>query len=284
MQDNNIAQDMDFFFKLPNNSRADEIIKRLKEIRKKHPEIEVEPGVFDYSRAPPKLQDEIKELFHKINDLHVEEVIWKIGVYYSYLQNNPSKIAVSLAEDLLSELESGIVFIPDEIIKDILNRFPELKEKHPKVQEILNALFITYGAKREFFFPDINNEEVQPLFSEIENLAKAGVKGIIFERKAGHVHIDYEDAHPELKKVLDRIADKITRKLYEIMIKGTAFYYQLMIENPSAINQKHASGVLSIKAEGLPVPDVVVIDALNRFPELRKKYPEIVKEYKKFLK
>ena len=285
MPDNNIAQDTGWRrFELPDSSRVNAIMKRLGEISKEHPEIVLKPGIFDYDKTPPEVQAEIDELFKELEDLHIEEVIWKIGIYYSYLQNNLSEIDVSLAEYLLTELENGTYFIPDEIIKDILNRFPKLKEKHPKIQEILNAPFIIDEDKREFFFLDIHDDELQPLYSEIENLAKAGVRGIIFERKAGFVHINYESAHPELKKVLDEIAEKITRKLFEIMVYDTAYYYYLMIEKPSLLKRGNANAVLFIKSECIPVPNVVVVDALNRFPELRNKYPEITKEYKKFLK
>ena len=285
MQDNNIAVKKGWWkFELPDSSRVNAIMKRWGEIIKEHPEIVLKPGVYAYNKAPPEVQAEIEELFYELNDLHVEEVIWKIGIYYSYLQNNPSEIDVSLAEDLLTDRENGTYFIPDVIIKDILNRFPELKEKHPKIQEILNTPFIIDEGEREFSFIDIHDDELQPLVSEIENLAKAEVRGIMFERKAGFVHINYERAHPDVKKVLDEIVEKIGRKLLEIMIKDTAIYYHLMTENPSLIKQNYANAVLLIKSQGVPVPDVVVIDALNRFRELRNKYPEIVKEYKKFLK
>jgi len=283
MQDNNIQDKGWWRFELPDNSRVDAIMKRLAEIVKEYPEIVLKPGVYAYNKAPPEVQAEIEELLKELGALHIEEVIWKIGIYYSFLQNNPSEIDVSLAEYLLTERENGTYFIPDVIIKDILNRFPELKEKHPKIQEILNEPFIIDEGKREFSFIDIR-DELQPLYSEIENHAKAGVRGVMFERNAGFVHINYERAHPEVKKVLDEIVEKIGRKLLEIMVYDTAYYYYVMIENPSFLKRGSANAVLFAKSEGVPVPNVVVIDALNRFPELRNKYPEIVKEYEKFLK
>jgi len=264
--------------------RYDAIMKRLHEIVEEHPEIVVKSGVFDYSRAPPEVQAEIEEHLEELTSLYFEEVFWHLAEYY-YLRETNLSMDPSLAEYLLTEKERRAVFIPDSVIKDLLERFPELKGAHPDIHKALGQKNIELDEEREFYLWNVQDEEVQSLYREVENIAKAGVEGVMFEREKGSVHINYERANTEVKKVLDETVEKILEKITEIIVKNVAFYYFLMLNDPSSLEFRNAQIVVYAKAIGMYfVPHDVVVDALNRFPKLRELYPDVAEKYKKSLK
>ncbi|MFP3133130.1 MAG: hypothetical protein RXR19_03355, partial [Nitrososphaeria archaeon] len=281
MKDNNIAQDKGKDEEVVRKSyRSDAIMKRLNEIVKEHPEIVVKPGVYDYSRAPPEVQAEIEEHFEELTSLYYEEVFWHLAEYY-YLREANLPMDPSLAEYLLTEKERGAVFIPDSVIKDLLERFPELKGAHPEIHKALGQKNIELNKEKEFYLLNIRDEEVQSLYREVENIAKAGVEGVMFEREKGAVHINYERANTEVKKVLDETVEKILEKITEFIVKNVAFYYFLMLNDPSRLEFLDAQIVVYAKAIGMYfVPHDVVVDALNRFPKLRELYPDVAEKYK----
>jgi hypothetical protein len=63
--------------------------------------------------------------------------LWHLADYYYYLKEANLPIDSSLAEFLLTKKENGFAFIPDFVIEDLLNRFPELEKEHPKIYETL---------------------------------------------------------------------------------------------------------------------------------------------------
>ena len=285
MKDNNIAGEKGKYNIFARKSyRYDAIMKRLHEIVEEHPEIVVKSGVYDYSRAPPEVQAEIEEHLEELTSLYFEEVFWYLAEYY-YLREANLSIDSSLAEYLITEKERGAVFIPDSVIKDLLERFPELKSAHPNIHKALGQKNIELNEKKEFYLWNVQDEEVQSLYREVENFAKAGVEGVMFEREKGEVHINYERANTEVKKVLDETVEKILEKITEIIVKNVAFYYYLMLNDPSSLEFHNAQIVVYAKAIGMYfVPHDVVVDALNRFPKLRELYPDVAEKYKKSLK
>jgi len=268
------------------NSRINAILKKLDEIVDKHPEIVLKKGTYDYSKAPPEVRAEVDLYLEEIANIHYEEVFWHLAEYYLLLEADSSHIDSSLAEYLLDEKENGMAFIPDNVIEDILGRFPKLQAVHPKIHKVLEKRIIKNTVKeREFFFGDVQSEEIQRMYREIENIAKAGVEGVKVKREKGVVCIKYTNAPAEVRKVLDESVEKIHRKLTEAMVYNTAYYYFVMLDDPSKLEFNDANFVLYTKAVGAKyVPNVVITDALNRFPELRELYPEIAEKYKKFLK
>ena len=285
MKDNNIAQEKGKDEVVVRKSyRSDAIMKRLHEIVEEHPEIVVKPGVYDYSRAPPEVQAEIEEHLEELTSLYFEEVFWHLAEYY-YLREANLPMDPSLAEYLITEKERGAVFIPDSVIKDLLERFPELKSAHPNIHKALGQKNIELNEEKEFYLWNVQDEEVQSLYREVENFAKAGVEGVMFEREKGSVHINYERANTEVKNVLDETVEKILEKITEIIVKNVAFYYYLMLNDPSRLEFRNAQVVVYAKAIGMHfVPHDVVVDALNRFPKLRELYPDVAEKYKKSLK
>jgi hypothetical protein len=285
VKDNNIAGEKGKYEAVIRKSyRYDAIMKRLHEIVDEHPEIVVKPGVFDYSRAPPEVQAEIEEHFEELTSLYYEEVFWHLAEYY-YLRETNLSIDSSLAEYLLTEKERRAVFIPDSVIKDLLERFPELKGAHQNIHKALGQKIMEPDEKKEFNLWNVQDEEVQSLYREVENIAKAGVEGVMFEREKGSVHINYERANTEVKNVLDETVEKILEKITEIIVHNVAFYYFLMLNDPSSLEFRNAQIVVYAKAIGMYfVPHDVVVDALNRFPKLRELYPDVAETYKKSLK
>ena len=281
MQNN--KEDRDGFL---GNARLEAIVKRLDKIIEEHPEIVLKDGIFDYSKAPPEVRAEIERHLEEMTNIHYEEVLWNLAKYYLLLEADPSKLYSSLAEYLLDEKEIGMDFIPDTIIEDILGRFPELKAVHPKIHEALGKSIIKHTREeREFYFGDVKDEEIQRIYREVENLAKAGVEGVEIKREKGFVHVKYTNAPAEVRKALDESVKKIHQKLAEAMVYNAAYYYYVMLDDPSKLEFNEAKFVLYTKELGAKfVPNVVIADALNRFPELRKMYPEIAEKYKKFLK
>jgi len=267
------------------NSRINAILKKLDEIVDKHPEIVLKKGTYDYSKAPPEVRAEVDLYLEEIANIHYEEVFWHLAEYYYLREADPSQIDSSLAEYLLTEKENGMAFIPDSVIEDILDRFPELKKVHPKIYETLGQKFIEITEEKEFYLWNVRDEEVQHMYREIENIAKSGVKGVKVVREKGAVHVKYTDAPAEVKKVLDETVEKIEEKLTEIMVYRIASYYYTMLNDPSRLEFRDAQIAIYAKTIGLNfIPNDVAVDALNRFPELRELYPEIAEKYKKFLK
>jgi len=167
----------------------------------------------------------------------------------------------------------------------LLERFPELKSAHPNIHKALGQKNIELNEEKEFYLWNVQDEEVQSLYREVENFAKAGVEGVMFEREKGSVHINYERANTEVKNVLDETVEKILEKITEIIVKNVAFYYYLMLNDPSRLEFRNAQVVVYAKAIGMHfVPHDVVVDALNRFPKLRELYPDVAEKYKKSLK
>jgi len=286
MQDNNIAQDKsvedmgDYF-----SSRLEVILKRLSEIRKEHPEIVLKDGVYDYSRAPPEVQAEIEKNLDEKAEIELEEVLWHLAGYY-YLKEANLPIDSSLAEFLLTKNESGFAIIPDSVIEDLLERFPELKKVHPKIYEMLGQKTVYYPSEqRNFVFRNVLENALEPVFRKIENFAKAGVKGVKAKKENGFYYINYTNAPPEVKKVLDDTLEEYFRTLFEYLVYHVSYYYFKIHDNPSELDLYEGNIVVFAKSIGATfVPKIVIIDALKRFPELRKMYPEVAKEYKKFLK
>jgi hypothetical protein len=286
MQDNNIARDKsventnDSF-----SSRLEVILKRLNEIRKEHPEIVLKDGVYDYSQTPPKVKAEIEKHIEEMVDIESEELLWHLAKYY-YAKENNLPIDPSLAEFLLSKKESGIAIIPDSVIKDLLDRFPELKKAHPKIYEKLGQKTVYYPSEhRDFVFKNVLEDVLEPVFRKIENFAKAGVKGVKAKKENGFYYINYTNAPPEVKKVLDDTLEEYFRTLFEYLIYHVTYYYFKIYDNPSELDFYEGNIVIVAKNIGATfVPKIVIIDALNRFPELRKMYPKVAKKYKKFLK
>jgi len=286
MQDNNIVRDKgvkdrsDYF-----NSRLEVIMKRLNEITKEHPEIVLKDGVYDYSRAPPEVQAEIEKNLDDLTEIEIEETLWHLAEYY-YSKEAHLPIDSSLAEFLLAKKEKRFAFIPDSVIKDLLERFPELKKVHPKIYETLGQKVIGYeSGTRNFTFKNVLDDALEPVFRKIKNFAKAGVKGVKAKKENGFSYIKYTNAPPEVKKVLDDTLEEYFRTLSEYLVYNVTYYYFEMIDDPSELELIDGNIVIVAKDIGSTfVPNVAVTDALNRFPELRKMYPEVAKKYKKFLK
>ena len=268
------------------NSRIDAILKKLDEIVKKHPEIVLKNGTYDYSQAPPEVRAEIDGHLEEMANVYYEDVLWILAKYYVLLKVDPSQISSSIAEYLLSEKESGTAFIPDTVIEDILDRFPKLKVAHPKIYEKLGKKIVKYPSEeREFSFEDVQDEEIQHIYREVENLAKAGTKGVEVKREKGFVHVKYTNAHPEVKRVLDETVENIHRKVAENIAYDVSYYYFMMLDDPSKLEFDDGDVVIYAKKLGATfIPSVVIADALNRFPKLREMYPEIAEKYKKLLK
>ena len=286
MVDNNIAQDksvenMDDYF----SSRLEVILKRLDEIRKEHPEIVLKDGVYDYSQAPPEVKAEIEKNLEDMADTEHEEILWHLAKYY-YAKENNLPIDPSLAEFLLRKRENGFAIIPDSVIKGLLEKFPELGKKHPKIYQTLGQKTVYYETEaRVFVFKNVLNSVLEPVFRKIEDFAKAGVKGVKAKKENGFYYVNYTNAPPEVKKVLDDTLEEYFRKLFEYLIYHVSHYYFAIYDDPSRLDLHEGNIVIVAKSIGAPfVPKIVIIDALNRFPELRKMYPNVVKEYKKFLK
>jgi len=285
MQDNNIAQDKgvknigDYF-----SSRLEVITKRLNEIVKEHPEIVLKDRVYDYSRAPPEVQAEIEKNLDEKAEIELEEVLWHLAGYY-YLKEANLPIDSSLAEFLLTKKESGFAIIPDSVIEDLLERFPELKKVHPKIERLGQKTVYYPSEQRNFVFKNVLDDVLEPVFRKIENFAKAGVKGVKAKKENGFYYINYSNAPPEVKKVLDDTLEEYFRTLFEYLVYHVSYYYFKIHDNPSELDLYEGNIVVFAKYVGSTfVPKVVIIDALKRFPELRKMYPEVAKEYKKFLK
>jgi len=268
------------------NSRINAILKKLDEIVKEHPEIVLKNGTYDYSQAPPEVRAEIDEHLEEMIDIKREDVLWNLAKYYYYRESNPSLISSPLAEYLITEKENGMAFIPDSIIEDLLTKFPELKKVHPKIYETLGQKVIGYSSgTRNFLFRNVLEKELEPIFRKIENFAKAGVKGVKAKKENGFAYIKYTNAPPEVKKVLDDTLEEYFRTLSEYLVHNVSYYYFEMLDDPSELELIDGNIVVLAKDIGSTfVPNVAVADALNRFPELRKMYPDVAKKYKKFLK
>jgi len=286
MQDNNRAQDksvkdMEDYF----SSRLEVILKRLDEIRKEHPEIVLKDGVYDYSQTPPEVKAEIEKNIEEMVDIESEEILWHLAKYY-YAKENNLPIDPSLVEFLLTKKENGFEMIPDSVIKDLLERFPELTKAHPKIYEKLGQKIMHYPSEqRDFVIKNVLEDVLEPVFRKIENFAKAGVKGVKAKKENGFYYINYTNAPPEIKKVLDDTLEEYFRKLFEFLIYHVSHYYFAIYDDPSRLDFHEGNIVIVAKSIGATfVPKVVIIDALKRFPELRKMYPKVAKEYKKFLK
>jgi len=286
MQDNNIAQDKsvknkgDYF-----SSRLEVITKRLDEIVKEHPEIVLKDGVYDYSQAPPEVKAEIEKNLEDMADTEREEIIWHLANYY-YRKENNLPIDPSLAEFLLTKKENELAIIPDSVIKDLLERFPELIKAHPKIYEVLGQKIVYYPSEqRDFVFKNVLDDVLEPVFRKIENFAKAGVKGVEAKKENGFYYINYTNAPPEVKKVLDDTLEEYFRTLFEYLVYHVSYYYFKIHDNPSELDLYEGNIVIVAKSIGATfIPKILILDALKRFPELRKMYPEVAKEYKKFLK
>jgi len=267
------------------NSRIDAILKKLDEIVDKHPEIVLKNGVYDYSKAPPEVRAEIDEHLEEMLDIKRENVLWNLAEYY-YLRESNSQVDTSIAEYLITEKENGVAFIPDSVIEDLLDKFPELKKVHPKIYETLGQKVIEYPSElRNFAFRNVLEKELEPVFRKIENFTKAGVKGVKVKKENGYTYIKYTNAPPEVKKVLDDTLEEFFRTLTEYLVYNVSYYYLEMTDDPSELELIDGNIVVFAKELGSTfVPNVAVADALNRFPELRKMYPEVAKQYKKFLK
>jgi len=286
VKDNNKAQDKsvkdmgDYF-----SSRLEVILKRLNEIRKEHPEIVLKDGAYDYSQAPPEVKAEIEKNLEDMAEIELEEVLWHLAKYY-YAKENNLPIDPSLAEFLLRKRENRFAIIPDSVIEDLLERFPELKKVHPKIYERLGEKTVHYPSEqRDFVFKNVLADVLEPVFRKIENFAKAGVKGVKAKKENGFYYINYTNAAPEVKKVLDDTLEEYFRELFEFLIYHVSHYYFAIYNDPSRLDLHEGNIVIVAKSIGATfVPKIVIIDALKRFPELRKMYPKIAKEYKKFLK
>jgi len=267
------------------NSRIDAILKKLDEIVEKHPEIVLKNGVYDYSKAPPEVRAEIDEHLEEMVDIKRDNVLWNLAEYYLSLEAN-LQVDSSIAEYLITEKENGVAFIPDSVIEDLLDKFPELKKVHPKIYETLGQKVIGYPSElRNFVFRNVLEKELEPIFRKIENFAKAGVKGVKAKKENGYIYINYTNVPPEVKKVLDDTLEEYFRTLSEYLVYHVSYYYFEMIDDPSELELIDGNIVVFAKELGSTfVPNVAVTDALNRFPELRKMYPEVTKKYKKFLK
>jgi hypothetical protein len=286
VKDNNIAQDkgvknMDDYF----NSRLEVILKRLNEIVKEHPEIVLKDGVYDYSQAPPEVKVEIEKNLEEMADTEREEILWHLAKYY-YAKENNLPLDPSLAEFLLAKKENGFAIIPDSVIEDLLEMFPELKKLHPKIYEMLGQKTVYYPSEqRDFVFKNVLADVLEPVFRKIENFAKAGVKGVKAKKENGFYYINYTNAPPEVKKILDDTLEEYFRELFEFLIYHVSHYYFAIYNDPSRLDLHEGNIVIVAKSIGATfVPKIVIIDALKRFPELRKMYPKIAKEYEKFLK
>jgi len=279
MAQDNSVENMDNYF----SSRLEVIIKRLNEIRKEHPEIVLKDMVYDYSQTPPEVKAEIEKNIEEMVDIEREEILWHLAKYY-YAKENNLPIDPSIAEFLLSKKENGIT-IPDSVIKDLLERFPELTKAHPKIYETLGQKTVHYSSEhRDFVFKNVLDDVLEPVFKKIENFAKAGVKGVQAKKENGFYYIKYTNASPEVKKVLDDTLEEYFRELHEYLIYHVSYYYFAIYDDPSELDLYEAKIVMVAKSIGATfVPKMVIIDALKRFPELRKMYPEVAKEYKKFL-
>jgi len=284
--DNNIAQDksvkdMDDYF----SSRLEVILKRLDEIRKEHPEIVLKDGVYDYSQTPPEVKAEIEQNIEEMIDIESEEILWHLAKYY-YAKENNLPIDPSLAEFLLTKKENENVIIPDSVIKDLLEKFPELTKAHPKIYEKIGQKTVFYTSEhRNFVFKNVLDDVLEPVFRKIENFAKTGVKGVQAKKENGFYYINYTNAPPEVKKVLDDTLEDYFRELHEYLIYHVTSYYFAIYDDPSRLDLHEGNIVIVAKSIGATfVPKIVIIDALKRFPELRKMFPNVAKEYKKFLK
>jgi len=211
--------------------------------------------------------------------------LWHLAKYY-YAKENNLPIDPSLAEFLLTKKENGVAIIPDSVIKDLLEKFPELTKAHPKIYEKLGQKTVYYPSEhRNFVFKNVLDDVLEPVFRKIENFAKTGVKGVQAKKENGFYYINYTNAPPEVKKVLDDTLEEYFRELFEYLIYHVSYYYFAIYNDPSELDLYEANIVIVAKNIGATfVPKMLVIDALKRFPELRNKYPEITKEYKKFLK
>jgi hypothetical protein len=111
------------------------------------------------------------------------------------------------------------------------------------------------------------------------------VKGVKAKKEKGFSYIKYTNAPAEVKKVLDDTLEEFFRTLSEYLVYNVSYYYFKMFDDPSELELTDGNIVVFAKDLGSTfVPNVAVTDALNRFPELRKMYPEVAKKYKKFLK
>jgi len=107
---------------------------------------------------------------------------------YYYLKEANLPIDSSLAEFLLTKKENVFAFIPDFVIEDLLNRFPELEKEHPKIYETLGQKNVYYPSEtRDFVFKNVLEDALEPVFRKIENFAKAGVKGVKAKKKTAFI-------------------------------------------------------------------------------------------------
>lgn len=134
---------------------------------------------------------------------------------------------------------------------------------------------------RDFYFTNV--KEFQPVFTKIENLAQQ-TDGVTIKKDDNFFQVNYTNAPPEVKKVLDETVERINEKIIENITYHASLYYFTLLHKPSELTILNATIVLHATHFGFHIPRILIIDALERFPILKDYYPEIVKEYEKNFK